>query len=189
VYGHSTLSYGVYGYSSTSYAGWFQGNVRITGTCCGLSAGYSQIDHPVDPTNKYLQHSFVQSSEMKDVYDGLATLDNKGEAVVAMPAWFEAVNRDFRYQLTALGAPGPDLYVAQEVQGNRFKIAGGKPGMKVSWQVTGVRHDPYAQAHPIAAETEKPANERGLYLHPELYGQPSSKQLDGSTKPTIPTGK
>jgi len=91
-----------------------------------------------------------------------------------MPAYFAALNREFRYQLTAIGAPA-NLYVAQEITGNTFKIAGGKRGMKVSWQVTGVRQDAYAEAHRIRVEEEKTGDERGTYLHPEVFGQPTEK--------------
>jgi len=91
-----------------------------------------------------------------------------------MPAYFAALNREFRYQLTAIGAPA-NLYVAQEIKGNTFKIAGGKPGMKVSWQVTGVRQDAYAEKHRIKVEEEKTGEERGTYLHPEAFGQPKEK--------------
>ena len=76
-----------------------------------------------------------------NVYNGNVVLDDSGEASVTLPDWFEALNRDFRYQLTAIGAPGPNLYVAEEVASNRFKIAGGGRGSKVSWQVTGIRRD------------------------------------------------
>jgi hypothetical protein len=138
----------VWGKSSSGYAGYFSGNVGITGTL-SKSAGSFKIDDPIDPTNKFLYHSFVESPDMKNIYDGLIILDDRGEAVVKLPAWFGALNQDFRYQLTAIGAPGPQLYIAQEVQDNQFKIAGGTPGGKVSWQVTGIRHDPYANAHRI----------------------------------------
>jgi hypothetical protein len=49
--------------------------------------------------------------------------------------------------------------------------------MKVSWQITGIRNDPYQQAHPFVAEREKPAEEQGHYQHPELYGQPEEKGI------------
>ena len=108
---------------------------------------------------------------MKNVYDGVRSLDQAGEAWVPLPKWFEALNGDFRYQLTAIGAPMPTLHIAQEISGNRFKISGGLPGRKVSWQVTGIRQDAYAQAHRIQVEEEKPELAKGTYLHPELYGQ------------------
>lgn len=175
VYGASTHGVGVYGYKvgGGNYAGYFLGNVHVQGTLTKTS-GTFKIDHPLDPANKFLQHSFVESPEMKNVYDGVVLLDAKGEAVVELPAWFEALNKDFRYQLTPIGAPAPNLYIAEEISGNRFKIGGGVPGMKVSWQVTGIRHDPYAEAHPIVVEEEKPTHVRGKYLHPQEYGVPEN---------------
>src|SRR6185369_14408176 len=41
------------------------------------------------------------------------------------------------------------------------RIAGSTPGMKVSWQLTGVRQDAYANAHRIPVEELEPARERG----------------------------
>lgn len=92
------------------------------------------------------------------------------------------MNKDFRYQLTAIGRPGPDLHVAEEIKGNQVKIAGGKLGMKVSWQVTGVRQDAYAPANRVPVEEDKPAQERGTYLNPEAFGQPQQRGLDTSLK-------
>jgi len=168
---------GVYGSSATGYAGYFSGSVHVTGNLTKGGGGF-KIDHPLDPEDQYLYHSFVESPDMKNVYDGVVVLDANGEAWVELPAWFEALNKDFRYQLTPIGAPGPSLYIAQEIQNNRFQIAGGTPGLKVSWQVTGIRHDPYAEAHPIPVEEAKPAEERGTYLHPVEYGQPATSGLD-----------
>ena len=112
---------------------------------------------------------------MKNIYDGIVRLDASGEAVVELPEWFEALNADFRYQLTAIGAPAPGLYIAEEIADHHFKIAGGPPGTKVSWQVTGVRQDAYAKAHPLQVEVDKPDSERGYYIHPELYGAAEGK--------------
>jgi hypothetical protein len=107
---------------------------------------------------------------MMNVYNGNVVLDARGEASVMLPDWFEALNRDFRYQLTSVGAPGPNLYVAEEISGNRFTIAGGAPNGKVSWQVTGIRQDAWANANRIPVERAKPAGETGLYLHPAARG-------------------
>ena len=52
---------------------------------------------------------------MKNVYDGVVVLDRKGKAEIDLPDWFGALNKDFRYQLTAIGAPGPNLYIAEEI--------------------------------------------------------------------------
>lgn len=160
--------------ADSSYAAEFYGNVYVSGTL-SKTAGSFKIDHPLDPANKYLSHSFVESPDMKNIYDGVAALDANGEAVVALPAWFEALNKEFRYQLTPIGAPGPNLYIAEEVSGNHFKIAGGARNGKVSWQVTGIRHDAYANAHRIPVEEEKPAAVRGTYISPVEYQQPLEK--------------
>jgi hypothetical protein len=178
VYGQSSSGDGVVGASSTGYAGYFFGRVAVTGNFHVGGVKNFKIDHPLDPEHKYLYHASVESSDMMNIYNGNVVLDENGEAWVELPEWFEALNRDFRYQLTALGQPGPNLYIAQEIQNNRFKIAGGKPGMKVSWQVTGIRHDPWAQAHPSPVEEVKPLEEQGTYLHPELYGQPEEKSVE-----------
>jgi hypothetical protein len=173
-------------------AGWFNGNVRVTGNI-NKSALYFQIDHPLDPANKYLNHSSIESTDMKNLYDGVVALDEKGEAKINLPGWFGALNKDFRYQLTAIGAPGPNLYIAEEISESNtdysknnsnknnnsgFKIGGGTSGMKVSWQITGVRKDPYAKAHPIQVEEDKPDKERGYYIHPDLYDEPAEKGID-----------
>ena len=173
VQGGSLNGIGVLGRSEFGLAGQFMGDVTVTGTLT-KGGGAFQIDHPLDPTNRYLNHSFVESPDMMNVYNGNVALDDSGEAWVALPDWFEALNRDFRYQLTAIGAPGPNLYVASEVSGNRFKIAGGTPAGKVSRQVTGIRQDEWANAHRIAVEEPKPPSQRGTYLHPAEHGQPES---------------
>jgi hypothetical protein len=141
------------------------GAVNVVGTLT-KGGGSFKIDHPLDPENKYLSHSFVESPDMKDIYDGVARLDASGEATIALPEWFEALNQDFRYQLTSIGKPSPGIYVAEEVHNHRFKVSGGAPGAKVSWQVTGIRHDAFASAHRIVVEENKPLAERGTLLYP-----------------------
>jgi hypothetical protein len=167
----------VFGFASAGgLAGNFMGNVQVSGSLTKGSGSF-KIDHPLDPENKYLYHSFVESPDMLNIYNDIVILDAKGEAVVQLPPWFGALNRDFRYQLTPIGAPGPNLYIAEKVANNRFKIAGGRAGMEVSWQVTGIRQDAYANAHRIPIEQEKPQSERGHYLHPEAYGQPQQRGI------------
>ena len=182
VRGQSTWSggSGIFGLQGSGlYAGYFSGYVRVSGTL-EKSGGSFKIDHPLDPENQYLSHSFVESPDMMNIYNGNVTLDEKGEAVVEMPDYFEALNRDFRYQLTAMGAPGPNLYIAEQMQDRRFKIAGGTPGMMVSWQVTGIRQDPWANDNRIPVAAPKPETERGTYLYPQGYGQPESRGLDAA---------
>jgi hypothetical protein len=150
------------------------GNLAVTGTL-SKGGGSFKIDHPLDPANKYLYHSFVESPDMMNIYNGNVRLDESGAAWVEMPEWFEALNREFRYQLTAVGAPAPNLYVAEKIADCRFRVAGGPAGAEVSWQVTGVRHDPYALAHRIAVEVEKEEEKKGTYLYPDLYEQASAR--------------
>jgi len=155
--------------ASACCAAWLTGDVFVGGSLTKSGGGF-QIDHPVDPGDRYLLHSFVESSEMKNVYDGLAQLDGQGQSTVELPAWFQALNRDFRYQLTAIGAPAPSLHIAREISDHSFRIGGGTPGGIVSWEVTGVRNDAWAKAHRRAVEQQKSAEEKGHYLHPELHG-------------------
>jgi len=148
-------------------AGLFIGNVQMTddvlieGNLNVKGTKNFKIDHPLDPENKYLIHAAIESSEALNVYSGNASLDQNGEAVVKMPEWFQAINKDFRYSLTPVGASASGLYIAEELGNNRFKIAGGAPGLKVSWQVTGVRSDAVMVEHPFRAEEAKTARARG----------------------------
>jgi hypothetical protein len=152
------------------------GNVSVTGTLNATGTKNFRIDHPLDPANKYLYHASIESSEVLNLYSGNIVLNASGEAIVQLPDWFEAINKDFRYQLTSIGAPGRDLYVAEEVSGGHFKIAGGSPGTKVSWQVSGVRNDAWEKAHPMEIEVDK-GTARGQYLTPELYGAPETARI------------
>jgi hypothetical protein len=155
-------------------AGAFIGDVDVSQTLSAATKNF-KIDHPQDPTSKYLQHTTVESPKMLNVYSGNVTLNASGEATVQLPDYFEAANTNYRYQLTAIGAPGPNLHIAAEISNNQFRIAGGDSNMKVSWRVTGVRNDPYAQQNRVQAEVQKPASKQGTYRHPEAYGAPESQ--------------
>jgi hypothetical protein len=130
--------------------------------------GSFRIDHPLDPANKYLYHSFVESPDMMNVYNGNVTLGSDGKATVELPDWFEALNRDFRYQLTSIGSLDPTC-ISRKVSDGSFEIMG-SPQQEVSWQVTGIRQDAWANAHRVPLEVEKKPADRGRYLHPELFG-------------------
>ncbi|GAA4364450.1 hypothetical protein GCM10023185_34010 [Hymenobacter saemangeumensis] len=159
------------------------GNHQVMGNL-SKGGGSFKIDHPLDPENKYLYHSFVESPDMMNVYNGNITLDARGEATVQLPDWFETLNRDFRYQLTPIGAAFTP-YVLAKVSGNQFRIAG-QPGAEVSWQVTGIRQDKYANAHRIPVEEAKQPAERGYYLHPDAFGLPASRALGSRRLPAAP---
>jgi hypothetical protein len=142
-----------------------------------------KIDHPLDPANKYLVHTSVESSEMMNIYSGNVTTDELGAATVKLPDWFEAENADFRYQLTVVDGRFAQAVVSKEIANHQFTISTNATNVKVSWQVTAVRQDAYAKAHPLTVEEAKPELERGFYMHPELFGQPAEKQTEWGRRP------
>jgi hypothetical protein len=147
--------------------------MQVVGTFTASTKNFT-IDHPLDPANKLLVHSTVESDQMVDMYRGNVVLDAGGGATISFPEWFEALNQDFSYQLTPIGFAAPMLHIERELAGGSFAIAGGLPKMKVSWTVTGVRKDPYAAAHPLVVEQEKDPEIRGRYLTPVEHGMPES---------------
>jgi hypothetical protein len=157
---------GVYAVNTNpaGYAGYFAGNVQVNGNLNVSGTKNFYVDHPLEP-GRVLVHAAVESSEVLNVYSGNVVLDEAGTAEVALPAWFEAVNTDLRYQLTAVGAAAPGLHIAEEVAENRFRIAGGPAGLKVSWEVMAVRNDLFMREHPFEAEREA-LGERGASLAP-----------------------
>ena len=187
VFGESIVGTGVDGFSfngigvrgqGRDYAGMFLGRVLITGSLSKGGGGFT-IDHPLDPGAKYLRHSFVESPDMLNVYNGNITTDANGEAHVTLPHYFETLNQDFRYQLTVIGQFAQAI-VSQEIANSCFTIKTDHPRVKVSWQVTGIRQDAWAMANRIVVEEEKGEEDKGCYLHPELQGQPKEAQLHGN---------
>ena len=158
--------------SSTGWAVFSQGRFGASGTKSFM------IDHPFDPTNKYLMHYSSEAPEPQNSYNGTIELDERGEAWVHLPEYFTAINRDPRYSLTPIGGAMPNLHIAEEIDMSHdrsgFRVAGGQPGLKVSWEVKAIRDDLYVRTHGAAVEVDKPESKRGTYLHPELYGQPES---------------
>jgi hypothetical protein len=161
----------------SSFAGYFQGAVHVNATF-SKAAGTFKIDHPQDPANKYLIHSFVESPDMMNIYNGIVKTDVNGDAIVEMPSYFEILNMDFRYQLTIMDQDNFAMArIVDTIKDNKFRLKTSLPNINVSWQVTGVRHDPYANANRIVAEVQKTGSEKGTYLAPELYNQPASKRF------------
>ena len=181
--GVSEAGTAVAGVSGSGPAGSFNGDVSISGMLT-KGGGSFKIDHPLDPANKTLSHSFVESPDMMNIYNGNVITDQLGEATVTLPAYFEALNSDYRYQLTVIGQYAQAI-VADEVKNNRFRITTNIPNVKVSWQVTGVRRDAWATRHRITVEEEKPQGERGYYLHPELFGQTEDRDIEWVRRPEL----
>lgn len=188
----STNTYGGYFTSAgtgTRFASVHNGNVTVTGSI-SKGGGTFKIDHPQDPENKYLIHSFVESPDMMNVYNGNIVTDANGIANVSLPSYFQAENVDFKYQLTVIGQFAQAI-VLSEIENNKFVIQTDKPNVKVSWQITGVRNDKFALANPIIPELEKATKDKGKYMHPELYGKPETQGIFYAAPPTaakVPAG-
>jgi len=175
---------GIWGQSSNDgYAGYFSGNVHINGTL-EKSGGSFEIDDPLDPENMILRHSFVESPDMMNIYNGNVTTDASGIAVIQLPHYFDALNKDFRYQLTVIGQFAQAI-VAEEIQNNHFTIQTDKPNVKVSWQVTGIRKDPWAEKNRIVVEEQKSPRTKGYYLNPEAYGLSKTRSVEYALHPEI----
>ena len=193
LYGNATgtgpTNYGVYATAygaSTNYAGYFSGTLYATTASSSIKS--FKIDDPRDPANKYLYHSSVESNEMMDLYKGHVTTDASGDGTVQLPSYFVILNKDFEYQLTCVGQFAQAI-VSQEISNNQFKIKTDKPNVKVSWQVSGVRQDPAANAYRVKDEVEKPTSEKGTYLQPELYGMGPEKAPGYLNSKTNTNGK
>ncbi len=172
-------NYGIYascGVSDENYGGYFYGNLHSTGSNTKGSGGF-KIDHPLDPENQYLNHSDVESPDMMNIYNGNITTNANGEAIVTLPDYFEALNTDFRYQLTVIGTFAQAI-ISETITNNRFAIKTDKPFIDVSWQVTGIRQDAFAKTTRKSIEELKPDDEIGLYMHPEAFGYGLEKSVD-----------
>ena len=165
-------------------AGSFFGNVEVEGDLSVTGTKNFKIDHPLDPENKYLYHAAVESSEVLNIYSGNVITDQRGDAVVTLPDWFEALNKDPRYQLTVIGTFAQAI-IASQIQDNRFTIKTNAPNVRVSWQVTGVRSDVGMSQRPFKAEQDKPERERGSYLNPQAYGQPEERGAEWARNPEM----
>ena len=181
--------YGLYveGGVDAALAAFLDGNVEVGGNL-SKAGGSFKIDHPLDPENKYLYHSFVESPDMMNIYNGNVITDGSGYAVVTLPDWFGALNRDFRYQLTPIGQFAQAM-IASQIADGKFTIRTDKGNVMVSWQVTGIRQDAWANADRIPVEEEKAEKDKGLYLHPELFGHAGERSIgepNNLRRPTPP---
>jgi hypothetical protein len=172
-----TQAYGLWGVSTTGYAGVFSGNVLVAGNLQVTGTKNFRIDDPLDPANTYLVHAAIESDEALDVYSGNVTTDASGFATVELPAWFDTINTDPRYELTIVGDRGWNARIARALEGNRFTIQTDQPNVEVSWQVTARRNDAYMRAHPFQAEQPKTGAERGKYVDPQAYGKTDADSI------------
>lgn len=160
-----------YNAGGAEYAVLANGDMGATGTKAFM------IDHPTDPDNKILKHYCAESPEVLNIYRGNIVLNANGEATVELPEYFDALNINFSYQLTAIGAPANGIYIKEEILSNSFKVAGGNANQKISWVVYAERNDLYIQKHPESKQIEIEKGDKGMYLRPELYNQPKEKGI------------
>jgi hypothetical protein len=154
---------------------WVNGDFTVVGTKAFT------MDHPLDPENKMLMHVAAESNEVINFYSGNVTTDASGKASVNLPDYFEAINKDFRYQLTVIGSSTfAQAVISKEVSNNQFEIATNQPNVKVSWEVKGVRNDAHMRKFPFKEVEEKSAAQKGRYIDPAAYNQPESKRVSYS---------
>jgi hypothetical protein len=173
-----TTAYGIFGSvngAGTNYAGYFDGNLYATSAASGVKA--FMIDHPLDPANKILRHSSIESPDMMNVYNGNCVTNENGLVSITLPEYFEALNENFKYQVTCIGTFA-QVMIKEEISHNQFVIQSDKPNVKLSWQVSGVRKDPVAKKYKIIVEENKPFELRGKYYTPEAYNQPKASAID-----------
>jgi hypothetical protein len=173
-------NFGVYGYMNnvaTDWAGYFDGDVAVTGQLA-KGSGTFLIDHPLDPENKLLRHSFVESPENLLIYRGRNHLDATGESVVELPSYFQALTREAEASIHLTPVGRPFLTGADWKAGFQSFTIYGDPDRDVFWQVLVERDDPVMrqQAKPVE-EVKSPDNKLckpGRLLYPEAYGYPET---------------
>jgi hypothetical protein len=153
------------------------GKVWVNGDFTALGVKLFTMDHPLDPENKTLAHAAIESNEVMNLYSGNVTTDANGKVTVTLPDYFEAINKDFRYQLTVLGGTFAQAIISKEISNNKFEIATNQPNVKVSWEVKGVRNDARMKMNPFVAEQQKTGAQRGKYIDPKSHNQPESKSV------------
>ncbi len=167
--------------------------VFASGTLAASGTKSFQIDHPLRPETHYLNHFCAEGPEPYNLYRGNVTTDAQGYAVVQLPDYFEAINRDPTYHLTVIDGAGEEFVqarVVRKIQNNQFVIRTSAPFVEVSWEVKAIRNDLWVQRYGYQTEQEKEDDIKGKYLHPELYGQPKERGILYRTEPTpAPNGK
>ena len=183
----SGVNYGIKAITSSAagWAGYFEGRVFVNGAFSASGTKAFQIDHPLTPETHYLNHFCAEGPEPYNLYRGNVTTDAQGYAVVQLPDYFEAVNRDPTYHLTVIDSSDDFILakVVREIQNNRFVIRTSKPFVKVSWEVKAIRNDLWVQRYGYQTEQEKEDNLKGKYLNPELYGQPKERSIHQHPEP------
>jgi hypothetical protein len=184
----SGVTYGVYGRadSPNGYGLYTSGRFAAGGTKA------FRIDHPLDPTGKYLMHYCTESPTPQNSYSGSIVTDGTGRAWVQLPDYFAEINANFKYQLTVVqddeSSQFVQVKVARRIQGNRFLIMSSAPNIEVSWRIEADRNDGFVRTHGAPTEVEKVGIEAGTYQHPEFFGASEERGIHAKMKTAPPKG-
>ena len=177
---NGATAYGVWGKSTTGYAGYFSGDVHVNGVLTKTSGAFL-IDDPLDPLNKTLRHNFVESPENLCLYRGKVKLDNNGKGIVEMPDYFVALTKE-NEATVALTAIGEHPFLTSYKWNDDFTAFSvyGNPNREVSYQVLADRDDPAIRQlrKPVEEEKGNGNFEKGTLLNPKAYGHPESMGWD-----------
>lgn len=186
--GAASTPYGVRGQASTNGNGFA---VYALGDLGASGVKPFRIDHPSDPTNKYLLHYSSESPFPQNFYNGNVTTDAHGYAWVELPEYFSQINTNFKYILTVIDDADSDAFVmakvSKEIRDNRFQIRTSAPNVRVSWEVKADRNDDRVKVNRPTDIRQKTGAEKGTYQHPEYYGLPAESGIDYAPKPNPAT--
>jgi hypothetical protein len=175
----SGLNFGVAATTSSAagVAGWFEGDVNVTGDI-HKSNCYFLIDHPLDPENKLLRHTCVESPEGLLIYRGTVKPNAEGEAIVELPSYFKALTDEENASVYLTPHGKPFLTGFEWEPGHTAFTVYGSPERTVSWMVLAGRDDPVARQNQRPVEEEKGSGgslcNRGELLYPTAYGYPET---------------
>jgi hypothetical protein len=167
---------GVGGTAGAQWAGYFAGNVNVTGTL-SKGAGSFVIDHVLDPENKILRHNLVESPEHLCVYRGRTELDEHGRATVGLPDYFPALTdeENATVHLTPVGEEPSAASYRWNAEHSALTVFGAAHA-EVAYLVLAARDDPVIHQLDRPVEEDKGGEyERGRLLYPEAFGHPPER--------------
>ena len=174
---NGSLTAGFFAIGQSGVYNYVNGSLHVSNDFEASGSKNFRIDHPLDPANKSLTHACIESNERLLMYSGTVITDGNGDATIELPSYFEALNINYRYQLTVVGDEFAQARVSRKINNNQFSIKTDKPNIEICWEVTGDRNDAYSKAHPLVVEEAKKPEERGKYYQPELFSQPKEKAI------------
>jgi hypothetical protein len=174
----------VKGNASSGDAGYFSGNVHVSGSVNKAACSFL-IDHPLDPENKWLRHTCMESPEPLVVYRGRARLDGGGQSVVEMPKYFVALTKEDQASIHLTPVGRPFMTGAEWNPGFRSLTVYGEAGREVFWEVLAERDDPVIHQLAQPVEEDKVPEERGYYLHPKAFGLSDTRNVEWVRNPEM----